>query len=53
MPAEYVDISMAEVVAEDMEEELDEVEEDTSYEVVEGTAAHMKMELIYQMSPVT
>ena len=36
-----------------MEEEVDTVEEDTSEEVLEGAAVHMKMELISQMSPVT
>ena len=51
--AEEVDISMAEVVAEYVEEEVDKVEEDTSNEVVEGSAAHMKMVLTYQMSPPT
>ena len=51
--AEYVGVSMAEVMAEDLEEEVDEVEEDTSGEVVEGEVTHMKMELTPQMSPVT
>ena len=32
---------------------MDEVEEDTSNEVVEGAAVHMKMEFKSQMSPVT
>ena len=32
---------------------MDEVEEDTSKEIVEGAAAHMKMELTSHMSPVT
>ena len=32
---------------------MGEVEEDTSKEVVEGSEAHMKMELTSQMSPVT
>ena len=41
------------VVAEDLEEEVDEIEEETSEEVVEGEVAHMKMELTSQMSPVT
>ena len=41
--AEEVDVSMTEVVAEDVEEEVDEVEEDTHKEVVEGAAAHMKI----------
>ena len=50
---EEVDISMTEVVAEDAEEEVDEVDEETSKEVVEGAAEHMKMELTYQMSHVT
>ena len=51
--AEEVDVSMSEVVSEDVEEEVDEGEEDTSKEVVEGTAAHMKMEFTYQMLPIT
>ena len=46
-------VSMSEVVAEDVEEEVDKVEEDTPKEVVEGAAMHMKMELTSQMSPVT
>ena len=37
----------------DMEEEVGEVEEDTSKEVVEGAAVHIKMKLTSQMSPVT
>ena len=32
---------------------MDDAEEDTSKEVVEEAVAHMKMELTYQMSPVT
>ena len=32
---------------------MDKVEEDTSKEVVEEVAEHMKMELTSQMSPVT
>ena len=32
---------------------MDKIEEDMLKEVVEGEAAHMKMELTYQMSPVT
>ena len=36
--AEEVDISMAEVVAEGVEEEVDEVEEDTPKKVVESAA---------------
>ena len=51
--AEEVDVSMEEVVKEDVEEEVDKVKEDTSKEIVEGAAAHMKMELISHMSPVT
>ena len=43
---------MSEFAEEDVEEELDKVEEETSKEVVEGAAAHMKMELTSQMSPV-
>ena len=44
-----VDISMAEVLEEDVEEEVDKVEEDTAEEVAEEAAVHMKMELKYQM----
>ena len=44
---------MAEVVTDDVEEDMDEVEEDTYREVVEGSAVHMKMELKSQLSPVT
>ena len=51
--AEEVDVLMAEVLAEDAEEEVDKVEEYTTDEVVEEAAEHKKMELIYQMSPVT
>ena len=36
--AEFLDVSMAAVVAEDMEEEVEEVEDYTSKEVVEGAA---------------
>ena len=50
---EEVDVSMEEVVKEDVEEEVDEVEEDTSKEIMEGAAAHMKIELSSHMSPVT
>ena len=51
--AEEVDVSMADVVAEDVEEEVDEVDEETPKEVVGGAAVHMKMELTSHMSPVT
>ena len=51
--AEEVEVSMEEVVAEDVEEEVYKVEEETSKEVLEGATAHMKMELTYQMSPIT
>ena len=44
---------MSEVAAEDVEEEMDKVEEEMVEEVVEKKAAHMKIELISQMSPVT
>ena len=40
---------MEEVVAKGVNEEVDEVEEDTAEEVVEEAAAHIKMELTYQM----
>ena len=51
--AEDLDVSTEDVVAEDVEEEMYEVEEDTSKEVVERSAEHMKMELTSKMSPVT
>ena len=44
---------MTEVVAEDMEEEVDKVDEYTYKDIMEGAAAHMKMELTSQISPVT
>ena len=44
---------MPEVAAEDVEEDVNEVEQDTSKEVVEGAAAHMRMELTSQILPVT
>ena len=47
-----MDISMEEVVAENVEEEVDKIEEYTSEEVVEGAAAHSKMEFKSKMSPV-
>ena len=43
---EEVEVSMTEVAAYDLEEDVDEVEEDTSKEVLEEAAAHIKMELI-------
>ena len=42
---------MAEVVAEDVEEDVDKVKQNTSKEVVEEAAAHMRMELTSQISP--
>ena len=51
--AEEENISMAEVVSEDVEEEVDDVEEDTSKEVVWGAAAHTTMKFTYHMLPVT
>ena len=39
---EEMEVSMAEVVVEEVEEDMDKVEEDTSKEVIEGSAAHMK-----------
>ena len=52
--AEYFDTSMAEDVADYMEEELDKVYEAVlSTEVMEEVLAHMKMGLTYQISPVT
>ena len=47
--AEEVGVSMVE----DGDEELYEVEEDTSKEVVERSKAHIKIELSSQMSTVT
>ena len=41
--AKEVEVSMTEVAAEDVEEDVNEVEQDTSKEVVEGAAAHMRM----------
>ena len=46
--AEEWDDSMFKDASEDVEEEVDEEEED-----VEEVAAHMKMQMIYQMSPIT
>ena len=40
--AEEVGVSIAEVVADDIEEEVAKVEEDTSKYLVEGAVAHMK-----------
>ena len=51
--AEEADVSMAYILADDAEEEVDEAEKDTPKEVLEGAAAHMKMEFKSQMSPVT
>ena len=48
---EEVGISMAEFVAEDVEEDVDEVKHNTSKEVVEGAAAHTRMELTSHISP--
>ena len=50
---EEVDVSMEEVVAEDVEKEVYEVENDTAEEVLEEAAANMKMELTSQMLTVT
>ena len=44
---------MAKDVTEDVEEEADEVKDDTYKEVVEESAAHMKIGLVYHMSLVT
>ena len=44
-----VGVSMAEVAAEDMKEEVNELEEDTSKDFMEEAEAHMKMELTSQM----
>ena len=53
MGAEEVDVSISEVLVEDVGEEVGEVQEETSEEVVEAAAAHMKIELTSQISPVT
>ena len=50
---EEVDVSMANDEVEDMGGDVDKVEEETAEEFVEEPAAHMKMGLTYQMSPVT
>ena len=42
--AKDMDVSMAEVLEEDVEEEVNEVEEDTSKEVGDGEVVHMKMD---------
>ena len=51
--AEEVDVSMSEVVTKGVEEEVDELEEDTSKEVVKVATVHIKMELTFHMSLVT
>ena len=51
--SEEVEVSMSEVVEEDVVEEAEGAEEDTSKKVVEGAAVHMKMDLIHHISPVT
>ena len=53
MTVEEVEAFVAEVAEKDGEEEVYELEEDMAKEVTEGAEAHMKTELIYQMSPVT
>ena len=50
---EEVDVSMAYVAAEDAEEEVDELEEDRSEEVMEEAAVNTKTELVSHMSPIT
>ena len=42
---EEVEVSMEKVLVENLKEEVDKLEEYTSKEVVEGAAAHIKMEL--------
>ena len=44
---------MAEDAPEDMEEELYELDQDAAEEVMEEVVAHMKIELVSQMSPIT
>ena len=48
-----MDVSTAKDAEEDVDEEVDEAEEDMDEEVVEEVAAHMKMGLTFQISPVT
>ena len=48
-----VDVSMDEDAVDGVGGEFDEVEEYTAKEVVDESAAHIKMVLTYQMSPVT
>ena len=51
--AEEVDVSMAYFLADNLKEEVDEVEEDMAEDIMEEAAAHMKMELISQLSFIT
>ena len=51
--AEEVDVSMDKEAAEDVEEDVDEVEEEENWEVLKEEAAHMKMGLTSHISPVT
>ena len=51
--AEQVDVSMTQDAVEDVGEEVYEVEEKNTEGVVEEEAAHMKMGLISQLSPIT
>ena len=53
MASEEVDISVEDVAAEDVEEEVYKVEKDASEEVMEEAVAHTKMVLTSQMSPIT
>ena len=47
-----MDVSVEEVMAEEVGGKVEEIEEYTSKEVVEESAAHIKMELTSHMSPV-
>ena len=47
-----MDVSMAEVVAEDVLEDVYKVEEYTSKEVMDGAVAHIKIQFTSHMSPV-
>ena len=53
MVVEDLYVLMSEVTEDDVEEKVEKVEEYTAEEIVEESAAHMKMELISQMLPVT
>ena len=51
--AEEMNASMTEDAAEDVGEEVENVEEDTDEGVLVEAVEHMKIVLIYNMSPIT